>query len=49
MCEGSNKPHGLAPSEKALLESPTTKTLGSYATDDPEVHVPDPPSIRRRM
>lgn len=48
MCEGSNKPHGLAPSEKAFLDSPTAKTLGSYAADDPEAHVPDAPAIWRR-
>lgn len=38
-CEGSNKPHGLAPSEKAFLHSVTAKTLGSYAQDDLEIHL----------
>lgn len=37
-CEGSDKPHGLAPLERAFLDSPTAKTLGSYAEDDPVAH-----------
>lgn len=41
LCEGSNRPHGLAPSEKAFLDSRTAKTLGSYAEDDPEAHFRD--------
>lgn len=38
-CDGSNKPHGLAPSERAFLESKTGKSLGSYAADDIEIHL----------